>query len=96
MFQILEGEGYEKAAGDTLSREFRKSFASGRRSYAKRLMGVGSTSEARDQLKRSLGNSADIVSSAKSLALLLLTCMPTTLQPKWPASHRQWTDPAPR
>jgi glycosyltransferase involved in cell wall biosynthesis len=96
MFHILEDEGYEGAADATLSREFRKSFAAGRRSYAKILMGVGNTSEARAQLTCSLGTSLNVVSIAKSLALLLLTCMPTALQPKWPASQRQWTDPVPQ
>jgi len=93
MFHILEHEGYETMAGPTLSRQFRKSFAAGRRSYAKLLMGVGSKSEARAQLKYSVGNSVHVISMAKSLALLLLTCMPSALQPKWPASQRQWIDP---
>lgn len=64
-------------------------FASVRRQYAKRLMGVGGTNEARSQLLKSLSNSNHPVSLTKTLGLLLLSYMPATLQPTWPPPLRE-------
>jgi glycosyltransferase involved in cell wall biosynthesis len=82
----------EKQYGDVTSRfvkEFEKAFASKRRVYAKMLLGVGRTLEARGQLRRSLSQSRNQVSLAKSLALLCLSYLPRSLQPRWPSVDRQ-------
>lgn len=87
-FQLLE-KHYRSGADDRLVREFERAVASKRRAYAKILQGVGRTLEARGQLKRSLRQSTDPASLAKSLALLSLTYLPRSLQPKWPPVDRQ-------
>ena len=88
-FELVESH-YRDAADVRLVRHFRKAFASKRRAYAKILLGLGRTSEARSQLWRSLSHSCHPVSVAKSLALLSLSYLPTSLQPRWPSVHRQW------
>ena len=76
--------------GDSqLLKKFERAFASKRRAYAKLLQSVGRTSEARGQLNRSLEHSINPVSVGKSLALLSLTYLPRSLQPKWPCVERQ-------
>ena len=89
VFQLLE-ERYQNQPDTKLSRAFRMASASKRRQYAKRLMGAGRASEARRQLWYSLRNSSNPSSLAKSLVLLLLTHMPTLIQPKWPPGYREW------
>jgi glycosyltransferase involved in cell wall biosynthesis len=86
-FEILEDQFNRGANADLLS-AFRFAHASKRRCYAKLLMGLGRSSEARAQLRKSVGNSHNPVSIAKSLALLSLTYMPGTMQPKWPSKYR--------
>jgi hypothetical protein len=54
------------------------------------LLGVGRTPEARLELRRSLGESGDPASVAKSLAVLLLSHLPRVLQPVWPPPDRHW------
>jgi hypothetical protein len=88
VFELLE-DRYEKSADIRFRRVFRLAFASNRRSYAKRLLGAGKTQEARKQLWISVRNSKNPKSIAKSIALLLLTYMPSKIQPKWPPSHRE-------
>jgi hypothetical protein len=88
VFQMLE-ERYRKAAKPDLLDAFTVAFASKRRQYAKFLMGAGNVSEARRQLCHSLGNSGGLLSMAKSIALLLLSYVPSRLQPNWPSSHRK-------
>lgn len=73
-----------------LARAFRNAFAQKRRVYAKTLMGAKEVPEARRQLTQSLSNSPSPVSIAKSLGLLLLTHVPSRLQPEWPSGERQW------
>jgi len=87
-FQLLE-KHYRSGVDGRLVREFKRAVASKRRAYAKILQGVGRTLEARGQLKRSLRQSSDPVSLAKSLVLLSLTYLPRSLQPKWPPVDRQ-------
>jgi glycosyltransferase involved in cell wall biosynthesis len=89
IFELLEAT-YKKSAGSELWKAFCLAFASRRRSYAKILMGAGKTTEARKQLRQSLGNSGNPVSVAKSLAMLGATGLPKALQPTWLPSHRVW------
>jgi glycosyltransferase involved in cell wall biosynthesis len=86
-FELLESS-YDNAADSKLARAFRMGFASKRRSHAKILMGAGRTSEAREQFRRSWSHGVSPHSLTKSLALLLLSHMPSALQPKWPSVHR--------
>lgn len=87
-FQLLE-KHYRNGIDGRLVREFEKAFASKRRIYAKILQGVGRSVEARRQLKRSLRQAIDPISPFKSLALLFLTYLPRSLQPRWPPVNRQ-------
>ncbi|HEY8158403.1 MAG TPA: glycosyltransferase family A protein [Methylobacter sp.] len=87
-FELLEIR-YKAAHDKSLCKSFEIAFASKRRHYAKTLMGVGKTSQARKQLLYSLKNINYPVSFAKSLALLLAAYMPSPLQPKWPPAYRE-------
>jgi hypothetical protein len=87
-FLLLENQ-YRSGMNSKLIREFENAFASKRRAYAKILQGVGRTSEARGQLRRSFTQSVDLVSFAKSLMLLFVTYLPKLLQPKWPPVDRR-------
>jgi glycosyltransferase involved in cell wall biosynthesis len=80
---------YKAIQDRSLYKGFQRAFASKRRHYAKILMGVGKTSQARKQLLHSLIQTYDPVSLAKSLALLLATFMPSRLQPNWPPAYRE-------
>jgi hypothetical protein len=88
-FELL-GSHYENVADVKLLGEFKKTFASKRRAHARLLLGVGRTSEARTQLRRSLSDCSDPVSVAKSLTLLSMSHLPRLLQPRWPPVDRQW------
>lgn len=88
-FELLENRYKEIGRGE-LYDEFRIAFASKRREFAKILMGVGETPEARRQLRCSLWSTGSTISIAKSLSLFLLTYMPAFLQPEW-SSRRQVT-----
>lgn len=87
VFETLDSR-YKRRLDPQLRSAFREAFASKRREYAKILMGEGSSSHARVQLLNSLHNSLNPGSLARSLALLSLTYMPSSLQPKWPRSSR--------
>jgi len=87
-FRLLE-QHYRGGIDGRLVREFGRGFASKRRAYAKILLGLGRNSEAREQLWNSLGDSSDPSSLAKSLALLSVTYLPRSLQPRWPPVDRQ-------
>jgi glycosyltransferase involved in cell wall biosynthesis len=87
VFKLLE-DRYTKSAHPSLLRAFQMAFATKRRQYAKVLMGAGELSEAREQLRQSLHNTATPLSVAKSVALLCSTYMPAQLQPSWPARYR--------
>jgi len=87
VFELLE-ERYKNAANDELLRAFQLAFASKRRGYAKLLMGSGRPLDAKKQLQKSVGDCRNLVSVAKSLALLSSTYMPSMLQPKWPSKYR--------
>jgi hypothetical protein len=88
VFEFLT-DRYEALLCHALKRVFKQSFAAKRRFYAKVLLGAGQTGLARDQLRCAL-QSADPVSMAKSLRLLLLSHLPTALQPNWPSAVREW------
>jgi glycosyltransferase involved in cell wall biosynthesis len=86
-FQLVE-ERYRNAKDGRLFSEFEKTLFSKRRTYAKILLGAGDTSEARRQLWRSLKQSVNPASVAKSFGLLSLSYLPRSLQPKWPPVDR--------
>jgi glycosyltransferase involved in cell wall biosynthesis len=75
---------------EALKREFGRAFASRRRQYGKLLMAAGRESEAREEFRRSLGNSATPLSVAKSAWWLTASYMPRWLQPTWPSVRREW------
>jgi glycosyltransferase involved in cell wall biosynthesis len=87
VFRILQ-DRYDRLGAADLLTAFRSAFASKRRTYAKLLMAAGRTAEARNQFRLSLRDSGAAVSRAKSLALLLLSYMPSRFQPSWPATTR--------
>jgi glycosyltransferase involved in cell wall biosynthesis len=87
VFQALESR-FLQESDSRIRVAFRAAFAAKRRSYAKVLMGVGKSDEARSQLRVSLLNSFGLTSQGKSLAMLLLTYLPRQLQPAWPSSFR--------
>jgi glycosyltransferase involved in cell wall biosynthesis len=86
-FEVLEAR-YKAVQDRRLYNSFERAFVAKRRHYAKILMGAGDTSQARRQLLYSLKNLNYPVSFVKSLALLLLTCMPSRWQPNWPSACR--------
>jgi glycosyltransferase involved in cell wall biosynthesis len=86
----LAEHAYRGAKDLRLVREFANSIATKRRGYAKILLGLGRAREAREQLRRSLTQSRDPASMAKSLRLLGLSYFPASLQPAWPSAERQW------
>ena len=81
---------YRDARDLRLVREFEKTVATKRRAYAKILLGLGRTLEARGQLRRSLAQSGDPTSLVKSWGLLSVSYLPSSLQPSWPSVGRQW------
>ncbi len=87
VFKILE-KRFSEVSDKKLYKAFAIAFASRRRQYAKRLMGVGYTCTARKQLQSSLKNSLNVISIIKSLILLVLTYVPKSMQPKWPQKYR--------
>jgi glycosyltransferase involved in cell wall biosynthesis len=88
VFQLLE-ERYRRLDDVKFSAAFKTAFASKRRSYSKILMGVGKVSEAREQIRHSLGTDNNPMSLVKSLGLLVSTYMPKAFQPRWPTHHRE-------
>jgi glycosyltransferase involved in cell wall biosynthesis len=87
VFDLLD-DRYKQSANSQLLRAFKMAYASKQREYAKVLMGAGRVWEARVQLRNSLRLTSSPESIAKSLGLLLLTWIPTQLQPAWPSSAR--------
>lgn len=69
-------------------RAFKDCLAVRKREYAKLLMGAGKAREARRQICSTLSNTNHPVSLAKSLGILLVSCLPATLHPRWPSPHR--------
>jgi glycosyltransferase involved in cell wall biosynthesis len=88
-YELLE-RFYREAKNVRLVEEFEKTFATKRRAYAKILLGLGRTQEAREQLRRSLTQSRHPDSLARSLRLMCLSYLPTSLQPEWPSVERRW------
>ena len=88
-FELLASR-YEKTANPRLLSEFYKTFASKRRGFAKVLLGIGNTSDARRQLLASLLDTCSVWSLVKSVALLLISYLPELLQPAWPPAVRNW------
>lgn len=89
VFGIHE-ERYRTDAPARLFRLYEAAFASKRRQYAKRLLGVGRSDEARRQIRASFGQSKRLESRAKSIALLAASHLPSWLQPRWPSARREW------
>lgn len=92
MFERMADHYRQHAPGDLLG-AFDSAFVSQRRHYARRLMGVGQTTEAREQLRIALSQSEQAICMAKSLGLLLAGYMPGRLQPGWPPPQRDWREP---
>jgi glycosyltransferase involved in cell wall biosynthesis len=84
---LLENE-YRQGANQDLMDEFLNIFASGRRYYAKKLLGEKIYSTARKQLLLSIRHNAATLSIGKSLSLLMLSYLPEKFQPKWPSRYR--------
>lgn len=91
VFELMMPQ-YEASGNLYLSQAFRRASASKRRAYSKMLMGVGKVAEAREQLRRSVDDSSDPTSIAKSLTLLSMTYLPRRLHPAWPSGDREWKD----
>ncbi len=87
-FELLEGHYTEFASPEFLE-AFKSLFSSHRRVYAKYLMGVRNTADARRQLGRSMTHSKRAISLAKSIGLLCSTYLPTQLQPAWPTRYQR-------
>ncbi len=73
---------YKGKASSKLLGAFHLAFASARRTYGKRLMADNRHLEAREQFRLALPASPHPASQAKSLAMLLLTYVPSPLQPR--------------
>lgn len=91
MTKALESleDSYDRQASPELRTTFSEALALKRRHYAKLLLGAGDFEKARKQLIRSAACCSKPVSVAKSLALLILSCMPSPLQPRWPTASRR-------
>jgi glycosyltransferase involved in cell wall biosynthesis len=89
VLELLEPKFKTKGSAD-LYALFAMAFASKRRQYAKRLLGVGRKVEARSQLRASFTHSRSLASAAKSAGLLAASYMPNRLHPAWPGAHREW------
>lgn len=88
-FELLEGS-YANCSDRALVKAFRNAVAVRKRTHAKILMGAGMVADARERLLSSATDSYDPSSLMKSMALLLLSLLPRSLQPAWPSSKRQW------
>lgn len=91
VFELLEAR-YASEAGQQLKKEFRSAFASKKRQYGKLLMAAGKVSEARRQFWQSISKSVVPFSVAKSMALVLTSYMPSSIQPTWPPLYRRWQE----
>jgi glycosyltransferase involved in cell wall biosynthesis len=87
VFELLH-ERYSRKENSNLLRDFRLAYAKKRRRYARLLMGAGRTGEGRDQFWSSLRESRDAPSCIRSLAWILSTYLPQSVQPAWPESKR--------
>ncbi len=87
VFSKLDSQ-YRAKATPEMIRVFRRAAASKRRGYAKLLIDAGRVSDARKQLTRSIRSSINLVSVAKSLALLSFTYAPRVKLLKWTAKFR--------
>jgi hypothetical protein len=85
--ELLEPQ-FDQKAGVALGKAFRAAFSAQRREYGRILMGSSQVEEARRQFRGSLAYGLMPESWVKSLALLLLTRVPSRLQPKWPAERK--------
>lgn len=92
-FERLEAQ-YRSQPSRSLMKVFAKYYASKRREYAKVLLGVGRSGEARAQILSSLRNCGQPASLVKSLGLLAASLLPKWLQPAWPSSVRVLTKPS--
>lgn len=93
MFERMADHYEERASRDLLG-AFESAFVSQRRHYAKRLMAVGETAEARGQLRMGLSQATQPASMTKSLGLLVASYLPRRLQPTWPSAQRDSGEPA--
>jgi glycosyltransferase involved in cell wall biosynthesis len=87
VFENLEGK-FAAANQPAMFELFQWAFASKRREMAKRMLGAGQISEAREQLRRSFSICLRPSSMAKSFGLLGLSFLPRSLQFAWPSDLR--------
>jgi glycosyltransferase involved in cell wall biosynthesis len=87
-FELLE-ERFRECLDEEYYSAFRQAYAIRRRDYAKALWGARRISEGRQQLRHSLTNSRALTSVAKSLGLLLLTYVPSSLRSTCLATTQQ-------
>lgn len=87
VFELLE-KRYDNCEDRILKKEFKYFFASRRRQYAKRLMAAKNYVEARNQLRKSICDSFKIKSITVSMAYLMATYLPRTIQPRWNPIYR--------
>ena len=80
---------YDRRVSPELRQTYWEALAVNRRHYAKLLLGAGDIEKARRQLMRSAACCSKPVSVAKSLALLIISCIPNALQPRWPSACRE-------
>jgi glycosyltransferase involved in cell wall biosynthesis len=79
---------YQSEAGPELWTILREVFPSTRRNFSKFLMGAGRYSEARVQIRASIRGTRSLKSLVKSAGLLVVSYLPSGLQPKWPRRLR--------
>ena len=79
----LLGSYYNELEDTRLRAVYEWAFATRRRECGKVLMGGGKAAEARRQFALSINASNNPVSVGKSLGLLIFSCLPRPLQPRW-------------
>lgn len=87
VFENLEDK-FAAANQPVMLELFQWAYASKRRELAKRMLGAGQISEAREQLQKSFANCPRPASLAKSFGLLGLSFLPRRLQFAWPSDLR--------
>jgi glycosyltransferase involved in cell wall biosynthesis len=88
VFELMRPQ-YEASGDSRLLQAFKRAFASKRRAYSKMLMGANKVADAREQLRRSLEDSSEPTSLAKSLTILSMTYLPPVLHPTWLSGIRE-------
>jgi glycosyltransferase involved in cell wall biosynthesis len=90
VFERLEHR-YSDQERTELRKVFRVAFATKRRRYARLLMGAGQREEGRQQFRLALRCAGDWDSLVRSVFWFGASCLPQSIQPKWPESSREST-----